>query len=156
VQLAGRHVRRAATRTAAACQLVSYPLLLAVALLPGGHDSRQLACGLFAAVAAVSYLAEAFAARRLPYLSNLLTWVQVQLPLRFAFREIALIILMIRALPPGPARLGLFAGGLLGLHVLRGCTPPWSCTPTSTARCRSSPATLTSASCASPMPRPGC
>jgi hypothetical protein len=120
VQLAGQRVRHAVTPIAASCLLISYPLLLAVALLPGGRGARPLACGLFAAVAVVSYLAEAFAARRLPYLSNLLNWVQVQLPLRFAFRELALIILLIRALPPDPARLALFAGGLLGLHVLRG------------------------------------
>jgi len=49
----------------------------------------------------------------------MLNWVQVQLPLRFAFRDLALLILLIRALPPDADRLALFAGGLLGLHVLR-------------------------------------
>lgn len=120
MQLGRRHISRLVTRSAATCLLASYPLLIVVALLPGRPPARPLACWLFAAVALVSYLAEAFAARRLPFLSHLLTGVQVQLPLRFAFRELALIILLIRALPPDPARLGLFAGGLLGLHVLRG------------------------------------
>jgi hypothetical protein len=119
VKQVGSSAHRGLARTAAASLLVTYPLLIAVALVPGGPSARSLPGWLFVAVALVSYLAEAYAARGLPYLTNLLNWVQVQLPLRFAFREIALIILLVRVLPPDPARLALFAGGLLGLHVLR-------------------------------------
>jgi hypothetical protein len=104
----------------AAALLVSYPLLIVAALLPSGTRDRLPACWLFLAVTIISYLAEAAVIRANRYLVNLLNWVQVGQPLRFAFREIALIILLIRVLPGSPVQVAVFAGGLLGLHAVRG------------------------------------
>jgi hypothetical protein len=119
VPQAGDKGQRLTARLGAATLLISYPLLFVAALLPGGPSVRLPAAWLFLAVAIVSYLAEAWAARGLPYLVNLLNWMQVQVPLRFAFREIALIILLVRVLPANAAELAVFTAGLLGLHVVR-------------------------------------
>ena len=102
----------------AAALVLSYPLLLAVAVLPGPRE-RVPACWLFLAVAVVSYLAEALAQDAVPSLVNMLNWVQVGLPLRFAFRELALIVLLLRVLPVRPGEIAVLAGGLLGLHAIR-------------------------------------
>jgi len=102
----------------AAALVLSYPLMLAVAVLPGPRE-RVPACWLFLAVAVVSYLAEALAQGTVPSLVNTLNWVQIGLPLRFAFRELALIVLLLRVLPVGPGEIAVLAGGLLGLHAIR-------------------------------------
>ncbi len=104
----------------AAALLISYPLLFVAAALPSGRHDRMLACWLFLALAVISYLAEVSAPRASPYVANLLNWVQLGLPLRFAFREMALVILLVRARPGSSAEVALFAGGLVGLHAIRG------------------------------------
>jgi hypothetical protein len=104
----------------AAALLLSYPLLIVAAMLPSITRDRLPACWLFLAVTIISYLAEASVTRVNLYLANLLNWVQVGLPLRFAFREIALIILLVRVLPGSPVQVAVFAVGLFGLHVVRG------------------------------------
>jgi hypothetical protein len=103
----------------AAVLLASYPLLLVAALLPTGTAGRLPGCWLFVAVAIVSYLAELWARRVVPDLMNTLNWVQVGVQLRWAFRELALIVLLARALSPSSA-LVAFAGGLMVLHAVRG------------------------------------
>ena len=111
----GKHLVRMAS---AAVLLASYPLLLAAALLPNGTAGRLPGCWLFATVAVVSYLAEVWARRVVPDLMNTLNWVQVGAQLRWAFREIALIVLLARVLSPSSA-LVAFIGGLMVLHAVR-------------------------------------
>ena len=103
----------------AAVLLASYPLLLVAALLPTGTAGRLPGCWLFVAVAIVSYLAELWARRVVPDLMNTLNWVQVGSSCAGAFRELALIVLLARALSPSSA-LVAFAGGLMVLHAVRG------------------------------------
>ncbi len=98
--------------------LASYPLLLAAALLPAGIAGRQPGCWLFLIVAVVSYLAEVWARYVLPDLMNTLNWVQVGVQLRWAFRELALILLLARVLSPSSALVG-FVGGLMVMHAVR-------------------------------------
>lgn len=102
----------------AAVLLASYPLLFVAALLPTGTAGRLPWCWLFITVAIVSYLAEVWAPRVVPYLVNTLNWLQVGLPLRWVFRELALIVLLARVLSPSSA-LAAFAGGLMALHAVR-------------------------------------
>jgi hypothetical protein len=110
-----RHLGRVAV---AVGLLASYPVLFAVAVLPSGAAGRLPWCWLFLAVAAISYLAELWAPQAVPYLVNTLNWLQVGVPLRWLFREAALIVLLGRVLSPGSA-LAVFAGGLLALHAVR-------------------------------------
>ena len=112
--MAHRFVRLAC----AAVLLASYPLLLVAALLPTGTAGRLPGCWLFVTVAIVSYLAELWARRVVPDLMNTLNWVQVGVQLRWAFRELALIVLLARVLSPSSA-LVAFAGGLMVLHAVR-------------------------------------
>jgi len=111
-------VHRLRKAVLASALVLSYPLLAAVAVLPEEPD-RMLAGWLFLAVVAVSYLAEELAPAAVPYLVNLLNWVQVGLPLRFAFRELALIVLVLRVLPVRPGEIAVLAVGLIGLHAIR-------------------------------------
>ena len=69
-------------------------------------------------MAIVSYLAEVWARRVVPYLVNTLNWVQVGTQLRWVFRELALIVLLARVLSPSSA-LVAFAIGLMALHAVR-------------------------------------
>jgi hypothetical protein len=102
----------------AAALLASYPLLFVAALLPHGTAGRLGGCWLFLTVAIVSYLAEMWSWRVVPDLMNTLNWVQAGTQLRWAFRELALIILLARVLSPSSA-LVAFAGGLIILHAVR-------------------------------------
>lgn len=121
LQAAARRVpvRRLTSAALAATLLLCYPLLFAVALLASGPRDRVPACWLFLIVALVSYLAEAVAPSLAGYLVNTLNWVQVGLPLRFAFRELALVILLSRVMPVHPVDIAIVCGGLLGLHAVR-------------------------------------
>ena len=111
---AGRAVRL----TSAAALLASYPLLFAAAFVPDGTAGRLPGVWLFTVVAIGSYLAELWARRVVPSLVNTLNWVQVGVQLRWVFRELALIVLLARALSPDAA-LVAFAGGLMVLHASR-------------------------------------
>src|SRR6266702_942321 len=102
----------------AAVLLGSYPLLFVAALRPAGTAGRLSGWWLFTTVAIVSYLAEVWAPRVVPYLVNTLNWLQVGMPLRWVFRELALIVLLARVLSPSSA-LATFAGGLMALHAVR-------------------------------------
>src|SRR5215468_11227882 len=99
--------------------LVSYPLLLFTAALPTDADDRLPWCWTFLAVVIVSYLAEAWAPRVTPYLVGTLNWLQVGTLLRWVFREVALLILLARALPLTPVEFAAFALSLVGLHAIR-------------------------------------
>ena len=110
--------KRPVRMASAAVLLASYPLLLAAALVPNGTAGRLPGCWLFVAVAIVSYLAEVWARCVVPDLVNTLNWVQVGAQLRWAFRELALIVLLARVLSPSSA-LVAFVGGLMVLHAVR-------------------------------------
>jgi len=99
--------------------LVSYPLLLVTAALPTDADDRLPWCWTFLAVVIVSYLAEAWAPRVTPYLVGTLNWLQVGILLRWVFREVAVIILLDRALPLTAVQLAAFTLGLVALHAIR-------------------------------------
>src|SRR5215831_13317709 len=99
--------------------LVSYPLLLFTAALPTDADDRLPWCWTFLAVVIVSYLAEAWAPRVTPYLVGTLNWLQVGILLRWVFREVAVIILLDRALPLTAVQLAAFTLGLVALHAIR-------------------------------------
>ena len=113
------HVQSGPEAVVTVALLVSYPLLLVTAALPTDADDRLPWCWLFLAVAAVSYLAEAWAPRVTPYLVGTLNWLQVGTLLRWVFREVALLILVARALPLTPLQFAAFALGLVGLHAVR-------------------------------------
>jgi hypothetical protein len=98
--------------------LASYPLLFAAATLPTGTAGRLPGCWLFLTVAIVSYLSELWGRRVIPDLMDTLNWVQAGVQLRWAFRELALIVLLARVLSPSDA-LVVYAGGLLVLHAVR-------------------------------------
>ncbi len=112
--IANRYVRL----VSAAVLLASYPLLFAAALLPTGTAGRLPGCWLFLTVAIVSYLAELWSWRIVPDMMNTLNWVQAGTQLRWAFRELALVVLLARVLSPSSA-LVAFAGGLIVLHAVR-------------------------------------
>jgi hypothetical protein len=99
--------------------LVSYPLLFVIAALPTDADDRLPWCWTFLAVVTASYLAEAWAPRATPYLVGTLNWLQVGTLLRSVFREVALLILLARALPLTPVEFAAFTLGLVGLHAVR-------------------------------------
>jgi len=109
---------RAVGLTSTAALLASYPLLFAAAFVPDGTAGRLPGVWLFTAVAIGSYLAELWARRVVPTLVNTLNWVQVGVQLRWVFRELALIVLLARALSPDAA-LVAFACGLMVLHAVR-------------------------------------
>ena len=113
------HVQRGTAAVVTVALLTSYPLLLVIAALPTDTDDRLPWCWTFLAVTAVSYLAEAFAPRVTPYLVSTLNWLQVGILLRWVFREVALIILLDRALPLTAVQLASFVLGLAGLHAIR-------------------------------------
>jgi hypothetical protein len=113
------HVQGATQAAVVVALLASYPLLLVIAALPTDTDDRQPWCWLFLAVVAVSYLAEAWAPRVTPYLVGTLKWLQVGIVLRWVFREVALLILVDRALPLTSAQFAAFALGLVALHAIR-------------------------------------
>ena len=113
------HVRRGTAAVVAAVLLVSYPLLFVIAALPTDADDRLPWCWTFLAVVIVSYLVEAWAPRVAPYLVGTLNWLQVGILLRWVFREVALLILLARALPLTPVEFAAFALGLVGLHAIR-------------------------------------
>jgi hypothetical protein len=113
------HVQRGTAAVVTVALLTSYPLLLVIAALPTDTDDRLPWCWTFLAVTAVSYLAEAWAPRVTPYLVGTLNWLQVGILLRWVFREVALIILLDRALPLTPVQLAAFVLGLVGLHAIR-------------------------------------
>jgi hypothetical protein len=116
--------------------LASYPLLFAAALLPTGTAGRLPGCWLFVTVAIVSYLAEVWARCVVPDLMNTLNWLQVGTQLRWAFRELALIILLARVLSPS-SELVAFASGLMVLHAVRAI---YSALAIRVAKCRTLPA----------------
>ncbi|HXZ72209.1 MAG TPA: hypothetical protein VEH31_15260, partial [Streptosporangiaceae bacterium] len=113
------HVHRGTAAVVTVALLASYPLLLVIAALPTDTDDRLPWCWTFLAVTAVSYLAEAWAPRVTPYLVATLNWLQVGILLRWVFREVALIILLDRALDLTAAQLAAFVLGLVGLHAIR-------------------------------------
>jgi hypothetical protein len=113
------HVQRGTAAVVAVALLTSYPLLLVIAALPTDTDDRLPWCWTFLAVTAVSYLAEVLAPRVTPYLVGTLNWLQVGILLRWVFREVALIILLDRALPLTAVQLAAFVLGLVGLHAIR-------------------------------------
>jgi hypothetical protein len=120
-----RNVRRLWERlqinrlTVIAALLISYPLLFVAAVLPTGTHDRLPACWLFLAAAVISYLAEAVGPRVALYMVNLLNWLQVGITLRFAFREVALIVLLARVLHVGALQFAAFTLGLMALHGVR-------------------------------------
>ena len=113
------HVQSGSQAVVAVTLLASYPLLLVIAALPTDADDRMPWCWTFLAVVTASYLAEAWAPRATPYLVGTLNWLQVGTLLRWVFREVALLILLARALPLTPVEFAAFALGLVGLHGIR-------------------------------------
>jgi len=113
------HVQSATAAVVTVALLASYPLLLVIAALPTDTDDRLPWCWTFLAVTAVSYLAEAWAPRVTPYLVGTLKWLQVGILLRWVFREVALLILVDRALPLTAVQFAAFALGLVALHAIR-------------------------------------
>ena len=113
------HVQSGSEAVVTAVLLASYPLLFVLAALPTDADDRLPWCWTFLAVVAASYLAEACAPRVTPYLVGTLNWLQVGILLRWVFREVALLILLARALPLTPLEFAAFVLGLLGLHGVR-------------------------------------
>jgi hypothetical protein len=113
------HVQHVTAAVVAGALLTSYPLLLVIAALPTDTDDRLPWCWTFLAVTVVSYLAEVCAPRVTPYLVGTLNWLQVGILLRWVFREVALIILLDRALPLTAVQLAAFVLGLVGLHAIR-------------------------------------
>ena len=79
---------RVAGHLGAAALVASYPLLMATALWPNVTA--------FAAVAVVSYLAEALAYRLATALSAALAQIHFGVTLRFGLRELALLLLLIQ------------------------------------------------------------
>lgn len=73
---------------AAAVMLVSYPLMLVAALIPS--------LGMFAGVAAASYVSDHFLHRRNAYLLNRLSRARAGLTLRFMLRQLLLVLLLAR------------------------------------------------------------
>lgn len=86
---------------AAALMLVSYPLMLVAALIPS--------LGMFAVVAAVSYVSDHFLHRRNVYLLTRLSRARAGLTLRFMLRQLLLVLLL--------ARMGV-AGDTLGYEAI--------------------------------------
>ena len=103
----------------AAVLVGSYPLLFIAAVLPDGHDDRFPATWLFFAAAVAGYGAEVIAPRVATYMVNLLNWVQVGTPVRFVFREAALIVLLARVLNADAVQFAAFTLGVMALHGLR-------------------------------------
>ncbi|MEU7098308.1 hypothetical protein OHA09_23775 [Streptomyces longwoodensis] len=81
-------VGSAAELAAAALMMLGYPCLMLTALLPSVPA--------FAAVAAVTYLADLYLHRRRSYLIELLTKVRAGLSIRFLVRELLLVLLLAR------------------------------------------------------------
>ena len=71
------------------------------------------------AAAVAGYGAEVIAPRVATYMVNLLNWVQVGTPVRFVFREAALIVLLARVLNADAVQFAAFALGVMALHGLR-------------------------------------
>ncbi len=113
------HVQSGSEAVVTVVLLASYPLLFVLAALPTDADDRLPWCWTFLAVVTASYLAEACAPRVTPYLVGTLNWLQVGILLRWVFREVALLILLARALPLTPLEFAAFVLGLLGLHGVR-------------------------------------
>jgi hypothetical protein len=113
------HVQSGSEAVVTLALLASYPLLLVIAAVPTDTDDRLPWCWTFLAVVTVSYLAEAWAPRVTPYLVGTLNWLQVGVLLRWVFREVALLILLARALPLTPLEFAAFVLGLVGLHAVR-------------------------------------
>ena len=113
------HVQSGTEAVVTVVLLVSYPLLFVIAALPTDADDRLPWCWTFLAVVTASYLAEAWAPRATPYLVGTLNWLQVGTLLRSVFREVALLILLARALPLTPVEFAAFTLGLVGLHAVR-------------------------------------
>ncbi|MFF0727821.1 hypothetical protein [Streptomyces sp. NPDC004134] len=86
---------------AAALMLASYPLMLVAALIPS--------LGMFAVVAAVSYVSDHFLHRRNVYLLTRLSRARAGLTLRFMLRQLLLVLLL--------ARMGV-AGDTLGYDAI--------------------------------------
>ena len=103
----------------AAVLVGSYPLLFIAAVLPDGHDDRFPGTWLFFAAAVAGYGAEVIAPRVATYMVNLLNWVQVGTPVRFVFREAALIVLLARVLNADAVQFAAFTLGVMALHGLR-------------------------------------
>jgi hypothetical protein len=92
--------------------VLSYPAAVASALVPNTW--------LFALAAAIGYAAEDLAARHLQGITKQLSKVNSGITLRFALRELALLLLLVRQGHADGALLAALALGLLGLHALRG------------------------------------
>ena len=121
------HVQRSSEAVVTLALLVSYPLLLVIATLPTDSDDRLPWCWTFLVVVIVSYLAEAWAPRVTPYLVGTLNWLQMGILLRWVFREVALIILLDRALDLTTLQMAAFVLGLVGaplVHALFRVVPP--------------------------------
>ncbi|MGW1158079.1 hypothetical protein ACWD48_07585 [Streptomyces sp. NPDC002519] len=82
-------VGSAAELAAAALMMLGYPVLMLAALLPS--------VGVFAAAAAVTYLADHYLHRRGSYLVSRLSKVRAGLSIRFLIRQLLLVLLLARA-----------------------------------------------------------
>jgi hypothetical protein len=91
--------------------LASYPLVVMAGLWPSARA--------FGVLALVTYLAEARAARDKGALSDLLAQAHLGVTMRFAIRDGALLLLLIRLGEARTAWFVVFAGGLLVLHGVR-------------------------------------
>jgi hypothetical protein len=92
--------------------VLSCPVTMIAALWPNAW--------VFTLGAAIGYAAEPLAFRYVPDLVEKLSQVNAGITLRFAIREVALILLLIRLDQTDTASFVILAIGLLGLHMVRG------------------------------------
>jgi hypothetical protein len=92
--------------------VLSYPAAMIAALWPNAW--------VFAICAAIGYAAELLASRYATEMVQKLSQVNTGITLRFAIREVALILLLIRLDQTGTASFVILTVGLLGLHAVRG------------------------------------
>jgi hypothetical protein len=119
-RLAERFPARRLTQAAAAAALLgSYPVLIAAAVLPAGQAGRRTECWVFLAASVASYLAEGLVPGTARYLHDVPAWLRAGAALRWAIREIALIVLLARLLDPDSPSFAAFAAGLIALYGLR-------------------------------------
>jgi hypothetical protein len=110
VNLPGRN--RWTTIGVTAALVLSYPATMIAALWPNAW--------VFALGAAIGYAAEPLASRYAADTTQKLSQVNAGITLRFAIREVALILLLIRLDQTATASFVILAMGLLGLHAVRG------------------------------------
>jgi hypothetical protein len=110
VNLPGRN--RWTTVGVTAALVLSYPATMIAALWPNAW--------VFALGAAIGYAAEPLASRYVADIVQKLSQVNAGITLRFAIREVALILLLIRLDQTDTASFVILTMGLLGLHAVRG------------------------------------